>query len=182
MERLGLAFETESADIDENALAGESPAETAVRLARKKANSVQTTASNRWVLGADQTIGLDGTLLTKPGSFDAATRQLQRLSGRTHRLHCAVALATPDGRCLEERVEFQMEMRELSEDSIREYLHEDEPLDCVGAYKIERGGIRLFRAMRGDDYTAIVGLPLTRVWNILGAAGYFSASDCDADG
>lgn len=181
MERLGLVFETEPADIDENASSNESPADTAVRLARKKATSVRTTASNRWVLGADQTIGLDGTLLTKPGSFDAAARQLRRLSGRTHRLHCAVALATPDGRCLDELVEFKMEMRELSEKRVREYLREDQPFDCVGAYKIERGGIRLFRAMRGDDYTAIVGLPLTRVWNILEEAGYFSESDCDVD-
>ncbi|MEC9399192.1 MAG: Maf family protein, partial [Myxococcota bacterium] len=47
--------------------------------------------------------------------------------------------------------------------------------DCAGSYMLEQGGIQLFSAMRGDDYTAIVGLPLTRVWDLLEANGYFGA-------
>lgn len=46
------------------------------------------------------------------------------------------------------------------------------PLDCAGAYKIEAGGIRLFHSTRGDDPTAIEGLPLTRVWSLLLDAGW----------
>lgn len=86
---------------------------------------------------------------------------------------------TPDGRLLDETVSFEMEMRTLSERTIRQYVELDRPLACAGAYKIEEAGIRLFRAMRGDDYTAIIGLPLTRVWNILEAVDYFTRSQSE---
>ena len=174
MGRLGLDFETDAPEIDESAEPDESPAETAHRLAVLKAEHVHGRHPDAHVLGADQTVELDGERFRKPGGVESAVAQLHRLSGETHQLHCCVALAEPGGRTYVESVDFAMQMRELSEAQIREYVRLDEPLECAGAYKIERAGIRLFRSMRGDDYTAIIGLPLTRVWNILEAADYFS--------
>lgn len=180
LERLGLEFDACSADVDEAARSGETPSDTAKRLARRKATAVRRRRPDAWVLGADQTIEIDGERLAKPGDPETAMRQLRRLAGRTHQLHCSVAVATPAQTCRVETVHFEMVMRELDDGEIRAYVDEDRPLDCAGSYMIERAGIRLFRAMRGDDYTAIVGLPLTRVWNILEATNYFSGRSSDS--
>ena len=51
-------------------------------------------------------------------------------------------------------------------------MQRDQPLDCAGSYKLEEGGIQLFESMEGDDYTAIIGLPLTRVMSMLIRAGF----------
>jgi len=173
MERLDLAFEAEAADLDESAPDGEKPSRTARRLADAKAGAVAERHSENFVLAADQTVALAGERFRKPGTRSAAIEQLQRLSGRTHDLHCAVALVTPGAERHRACVDYEMEMRELSESAIRTYVDRDRPLECAGSYKIEAGGIRLFRSMRGDDYTAIVGLPLTRVWELLERTGYF---------
>jgi len=175
--RLGLSFETRAASIDEESRPGETPGQTARRLASAKADEVSATHPDSFVLGADQVISLDGQRLRTPGGRSAAKVQLQRLQGRCHDLICSVALTTPDGENYIESVAFEMHMRSLSEAAIEQYLEADEPYDCVGAYKIESAGIRLFRALRGDDYTAIIGLPLTRVWNILETAGYFTDAE-----
>jgi septum formation protein len=179
MSRLDLDFETDPADLDESPRAGESPAEMASRLARAKARCVHDRHPDAWVLGADQTVAADDTLCRKPGTVDAAVDQLRHLAGRTHHLHCAVALASPDDTIYDQRVDYEMTMRDLDDEAIRQYVHRDRPLRCAGAYKIEQGGIRLFRSMRGDDYTAIIGLPLTRVWNILERTGYFATRHPD---
>lgn len=177
MERLGIDFETQPADVDETSLEGEAPEATARRLARAKAQAVGRARPEAWVLGADQVIALQGHRLGKPGSVDGARRQLAQLSGKSHRLITAIALRTPAGEVLEDAVEYQMQMRALRDDEIARYVAEDNPTDCAGSYKIEAGGIRLFRTLRGDDYTAIVGLPLTRVWHLLEQANFFERYD-----
>jgi septum formation protein len=173
MERLGLDFESCAADIDESSLEGESPEQTARRLAAAKARAVSQHRPDALVIGADQVIALGDKRYSKPGSPEGARRQLEELSGQTHHLITAVAALRPDGELFEDVADYQMQMRALSEDEIAAYVAEDSPTDCAGAYKIEAGGIRLFRALRGDDYTAIVGLPLTRVWRLLEQSGYF---------
>ena len=68
-------------------------------------------------------------------------------------------------------------MRPLTEAEIARYVARDSPLDCAGSYMLEEGGVQLFDAMRGDDYTAIVGLPLTRVRAMLEWAGLFGRGE-----
>ena len=111
-------------------------------------------------------------ILGKPGSRDAAAAQLTRLAGRTHRLYTAVALRHPDGRVAEGMSVHTLRMRPLDGAAIQRYVARDEPLDCAGAYKIEAGGIALFDAIEGDDFTAITGLPLLTVVRLLAAAGF----------
>lgn len=173
MARLGLSFRAEGADLDETPRSDESPRHTARRLAEEKA-AVVADRRGGYVIGADQTIALDGRRFHKPGTPERAVEQLTALSGGVHDLWCAVALVDPDGNRFDACVHFEMAMRELAERDIRSYVSEETPVDCAGAYKIEAGGIRLFRSMEGDDYTAIVGLPLTRVWKLLELADYFA--------
>jgi septum formation protein len=179
MERLGLPFESIASYVDESRHEGETPEAMAVRLATAKAVRVRADHSGAWVVGADQVIHRGSTLFNKPGTPAQAARQLSELSGGEHTLLTAVALARPvddsdgsDG-VRTDVVRFTMNMRPLTPAQIEAYVDEDQPLDCAGSYKVESAGIRLFRSMDGDDYTAIVGLPLTRVWSLLESTGYF---------
>lgn len=173
LERLGVPFESLDVSVDESRLPGEAPVEMARRLAVNKAKA-GSRASGGWTLGADQVIALGRDIFGKPGSAERAVEQLRTLSGQTHLLVSAVAIVGPEGEIAVEDCRYQMEMRELSSDVLESYVAFDSPLGCAGAYKIESRGIRLFSAMRGDDYTAIVGLPLTRVVNLLERASYLA--------
>ena len=179
--KLGHPFRLEPADIDEIIAPGEPPLQAARRLAQEKAMAVLERIVARadgpapaplWVVGGDQVIALGEEILRKPNTVEAARAQLARLAGQTHSLHCAVALAQPGREVMVEHVSVEMEMRPLSAAQIAAYVEEDRPLDCAGSYRVEAAGVRLFRSMRCDDFTAIVGLPLTRVQDLLERAGY----------
>ena len=171
--RLDVPFEVDPADIDERAVESPSLPELAIELARLKARAVAARRPGVWVLGGDQIVALDGVEQHKPGTFERACAQLEGLQGRTHELLCAVALVGPEGQERAELVRVEMVMRPMSAGAIERYVRRDSPLDCAGSYMLEAGGVQLFDAMRGDDYTAIVGLPLTRVRSMLEWAGLF---------
>ncbi len=165
--RLGLPFETFSADVDETRRKGEAPEALARRLATAKASSVKR---DGWIIGADQVISLGDEVFSKPGTRECAVDQLVELQGQVHQLITAVSVVGQQ--TLTRSMTFEMHMRPWSRSSLEAYVDEDLPLDCAGAYKLEESGIRLFSRMVGDDYTAIVGLPLTMVWSLLDETGY----------
>lgn len=164
--RLGIAFEALDANIDESARPDEAPDALATRLAVAKARAIATLHPDAHVLGADQVVSLDGEQLHKPRTRERAIEQLTILQGKTHDIHCAVALVTPS-RTLTRLVHASMKMRALTRAEIERYVLEDDVLHSAGSYTIEAGGIRLFHAMACDDYTAVIGLPLTRVLDLL---------------
>jgi len=174
--RLVCAHDATDHRVDEDAvqasMAGASPDAIAEALARAKAESIAADHPEAHVLGSDQVVDVDGAILGKAGSAEGARAQLERLAGRTHRLVTAVCLRAPDGSEATHTDRHEMQMRALSQDEIARYVEADEPLDCCGAYKIEALGISLFEATRGDDPTAIEGLPLMAVARLLRAAGW----------
>lgn len=157
--KLGFPFQVKAPLFDEERYKGTlgSPLATAQFLARGKAESLQDPAA--CVIGSDQLVALGTEILGKPGTIERAADQLGRMSGKTHQLITAVALVYR-GR----RVEFvdvtKITLRQLSPAEIHEYVRLDQPLDCAGAYKIERNGIRLMEKIETQDFTAIQGLPL----------------------
>lgn len=167
--RLGLPFDAIDADIDESALPDEPVDALATRLAIAKARAIAAQHPEAHVLGADQVVSLEGKQLHKPRTHERAIAQLTELQGKIHDIHCAVALVTPT-RTLTRLVHARMKMRALTLEQITRYVHEDDVLHSAGSYTIEAGGIRLFHAMTCDDYTAIIGLPLTRVLDLLDEA------------
>src|SRR5690554_1006130 len=171
--RLGLAFESIGANLDESPRVAESPADTARRLARHKAELVAQAHPAAWVLGADQVIALGEQRFSKPETAARARAQLAALSGQTHQLFSAVALVAPGGALHEDLAAYQMQMRALTAAQISQYITEDHPLDCTDAYRIEASNIHLFHAIHGNDYTTIINLPLTRVHTLLEHANYF---------
>jgi septum formation protein len=172
LSRLRLSFEVMSPGVDEQPLPDESPRVTARRLAQAKAEAVASRVPDAIVIGSDQVADLDGTALNKPGTHEAALRQLEALQGRVAIFHTAIAVATDGGRRIEvDCVPTQVRFRRLDRARLDAYLHADQPYDCAGAAKVESLGIALLEAVHSDDPTALIGLPLIRLTTMLAACG-----------
>lgn len=174
IERLGVHVETRAPDFDERAaesLLGPCSVEEVARaLATGKASSLAPELHDAIVIGADQIAEIDGERLHKPGSEENARAQLRRLAGRSHRLVTAVTVLRTRDRRAESIVDVhRLTMRPLSDAQIARYVARDRPLDCAGSYKIESLGIALFERIEGNDFTAIIGLPLTALVTLLAA-------------
>jgi septum formation protein len=163
----GIAFIATDSRVDERAAeaplmaAGASPADIAMALAEAKALAVSARKPGALVIGADQTLDFDGKRWTKPATVADAHEQLARLSGHTHRLHSAVAVARQGNIAWRHNESAGLTLRSLTAEAIDAYLAEvgDAVLGSVGAYQIEGPGIRLFEKIDGDYFT-ILGLPL----------------------
>lgn len=163
----GLDFTARPAAIDERSIeapliaAGASPADIAMALAEAKALALATNAPEALVIGADQVLSADGQCWHKPASLSEARDQLLALSGQTHTLETAVAVADAGAIAWRHADTARMTIRQLSAKQVDAYLGEvgEKALASVGAYQIEGPGIRLFESIEGD-YFAILGLPL----------------------
>lgn len=170
--RLHLPFTTRSPDIDESPQSGEAPPVLAERLAREKALAIARTLPAGLVIGSDQVADCAGQLLGKPGSAERAILQLQAASGRTVTFWTGLALAdAAAGTVRSTVVRCDVDFRDLTPDEIRRYIALEQPLDCAGSFKAEGLGIVLFRRIVSDDPTALIGLPLIALCELLRAAG-----------
>lgn len=171
LERLGLAFSTVSPDIDETALPGETPDALVERLAEQKARAVGELHQGL-IIGSDQVATIDDDILGKPGNHEQAVAQLTRLSGNRVTFHTGLCLLdTAHHEAQLDVVPFTVQFRELSAAQIERYLHAEQPYNCAGSFKSEGLGITLFEKMLGDDPTALVGLPLVKLTEMLSRAG-----------
>lgn len=172
LERLHVPFAVDRPDVDESALAGEAPAATAVRLAQVKAQAVAGRHGDALVIGSDQVADLDGLAIGKPGTFDAALAQLERMQGRLVVFHTALALLDArTGAVQVDNVPTGVRFRDLPRGALEAYLRFDTPFDCAGAAKIEATGIALVESVESSDPTALIGLPLIRLTTMLTSAG-----------
>ena len=173
LERLGLPFICIDPAVEESIRDGESPRDRACRLATAKALAVaETLQDEAIIIGSDQVACLGSEILHKPGTPEAAIAQLTASSGQTVEFWTAVSLWTSLGSLPTQRVvPCEVKMRILSTDEISRYVALDQPLDCAGSFKWESLGITLFDAMRTDDPTALEGLPLIALSELLRKAG-----------
>jgi septum formation protein len=172
LERLGLAFECADPGTDETTLPGEAPAASALRLAELKARAVAPRFPQALIVGSDQVASCDGTRLDKPGNHGNAVRQLTAVSGKTAQFDTAVAvLDAVSGRVLSKTVACRVTFRVLSAAQIERYLRLEQPYDCAGSAKAEGLGITLIQRIETDDPTALIGLPLIAVTELLAQAG-----------
>jgi len=113
-----------------------------------------------------------GQPLGKPGTAEKARAQLLAFSGGRVDFLTAVSLrCAEDGFRYDRTVTTEVRFRALTEAEVRRYVALDNPLDCAGAFKSEAAGIALLEAIRSDDPTAIIGLPLISVADALRRAG-----------
>ena len=166
LDRLGIPFETSVPGVDESRLPNETFNVMAARLSQVKAKAVNH--PNALIIGSDQVAVVGDQQLHKPGSVDRAVEQLEIINGRTVEFYTGVTLwNTATGRCQTEVVPYKATLRDLNRRELEAYVAADSPLDCAGAFKWERLGISLMKALEGADPTALEGLPLIALCNML---------------
>lgn len=172
LERYDLPFRAIAPDTDEAPLAGEGVAALVARLAVAKARAVAAGCPHALVVGSDQAASLDGAILGKPGTADAARAQLHACSGRVVEFHTAVCVVdTRDGGVVADADVTRVVFRPLDEATIARYVAAEQPLDCAGSFKCEGLGITLFERIETVDPTALIGLPLIALARLLRARG-----------
>lgn len=181
LQRLRLPFEVARPDIDETPLPGETPAQTACRLAEAKAKALATrlqeTYPNALIIGSDQAADLNGQILGKAGGFTHALKQLQAMRGQTVIFHTALCVldtrqsATPM-RTQTTNVPTTVKLRQLDDAALSAYLEAEQPYDCAGSAKVESLGITLLESCESSDPTALIGLPLIALTQMLLNVGY----------
>ena len=173
LDQIGIHHIACPANIDETARGGERPTALAARLAREKARAVAIRYPTALVIGSDQVGTLDGTTaFSKPLHHLDAVSQLSRMSGGTVHFHTAVCLFNPrTGAERSALVSTEVRFRTLTAEAIESYLSKDQPYDCAGSAKIESLGIALVERVTSDDPTALLGLPLIALLDLLAAEG-----------
>jgi len=170
--QIGVSFTTVDVEVDESTREGELPEDYVCRVALEKARAglsvIRDGKVNGYILGADTVVIVDDEILGKPTDRKMAAFMLRKLSGKTHRVMSAVALA---GR--EETVRLNIShvtFRELSDEEINEYIATGEPLDKAGAYGIQ-GYASLFIPLLEGSYSGVMGLPLYETGELLKQSG-----------
>lgn len=169
---LGLDVRVEPSGYDERDDPSASPPELAIRHAATKARDVQARFPDDLVVAADTVVDVDGLALGKPRDRDDAARMLRTLSGRTHMVHTAYAIAFPGRRDLiEESSTTAVRFYRLDDDEIADYVATGESMDKAGAYGIQGRAAALVQSIDGDFYT-VMGFPLARFVRSLRRLGF----------
>jgi 7-methyl-GTP pyrophosphatase len=166
--RLRLPFEAVASAVDETPKPGESPAELVERLAIAKARAVAQQRPGALVIGSDQVAVYDGEIVGKPRDHADAVKQLRSAAGRKVILYTGLALLnTQTARVQSAVVPFGIQFRKLNDAQIENYLRAEAPYACAGSVKSEGLGIALLERYEGDDPSALIGLPLIRLVQML---------------
>jgi septum formation protein len=171
LEQVGLEIEVVPTEIDEAIRAGEDPRSHVQRLALEKAEDVAGRFEECWVIGADTVVVVDGRILGKPGTSEAARVMLATLSDRDHWVLTGYAIVRRKGGVATSRVvETRVRVKALRPDEISWYVRTGEPFGKAGGYAIQGVGCFMIEEIEGS-YTNVVGLPVCQVLESLRALG-----------
>ncbi len=172
LERLGVAFETFSPQVDESRLPGESADRLVLRLSEAKARAGAHAYPDALIIGSDQVAVCGQEILGKPGDHGRAREQLAFLSGQRVSFYTGLCLYdAAAGVSKVDLVPYHVTFRQLETGQIERYLQAEQPYNCAGSFKSEGLGISLFERMEGEDPNALIGLPLIRLVSWLNEAG-----------
>jgi len=183
LQQIGVRFEPllfregsrADADTDEGVKPGEDPDTYVRRVAQMKANAAWQRVTMRRglqrkpVLAADTTVAIANEILGKPADRTDAERMLTLLSGTRHRVLTAVAVAL-EARCEIAVSESFVTFAPIGAERIAAYVESGEPFDKAGAYAIQGLASRFVDRIDGS-YSNVVGLPISRVYNLLKQLG-----------
>ena len=155
----GIDFVVIESGADETPLRGESARDFALRMAREKALAVSLKAPDDFVLAADTVVEIDGDILAKPANAEEARAMLRRLSGRTHTVFTAFAIARGNVVIESAPIQSRVTFSELADSVIDAYIASGEPFDKAGAYGIQGKGADFILRVEGS-YSNVMGLPV----------------------
>jgi septum formation protein len=168
---LGLPFAIEVAEVVEFEAADADPRALVAHNAALKADWVAQRHPAAFVLGADTTVFVDGTVLNKPADLAEARAMLRRLAGRTHTVYTGLAFRrAADGLRWDEGVASEVTFHELDERAIDSYLEKVHTLDKAGSYSIQEHRELIVAGYQGS-FSNIMGLPLEATKQILTRCG-----------
>jgi septum formation protein len=168
LSRLHIPFEIVSPNVDETPLPNETPSATALRLSVLKAQAAADQFPNALIIGSDQVLMLDSEQLGKPGNHENAFAQLKKMQGKAMVFHTALTLLnSKTGKTQTRDVPTVVHIRKLSDAQIEAYLNKEQPYDCAGSARSESLGIALMERMDSPDPTALIGLPLMALTEML---------------
>ena len=171
LKQLAVTFKVAATDVDESIITGETPKDYVVRLAREKALAgYQQSGGVMPALGSDTIVLLNDEILCKPESRAEAENMLQDLSGRTHHVYSAVALALAPDNIMDTLNITAVTFGKMPTEWIKQYCQSDEPMDKAGAYAVQGGTGQYIRRIEGS-YTGVMGLPLFETAELLRRAG-----------
>src|ERR1700746_672620 len=164
-------------DVDEMPKRGELPRAYATRLAREKAEAalamvrIDDELKGSYILAADTAVAVGRRILPKAELLDEAAQCLRLLSGRNHRVHTAICLATPTETFRPRYVETRVRFKRLSEQDIEAYLASGEWRGKAGGSAAQgiAGGVWVKLV---GSYSNVIGLPLYEILTLLGGEGY----------
>ena len=172
LSRFNLPFDVVNPDIDESPRLNETAKEISVRLAREKAVHVAPHYGNSLIIGSDTTAECEGRIIEKPMIHSQAVSQLKFLSGNLVKFYTSLCLLNTETQALQQCVvDFEVKYKVLTEKRIESYLLKEQPYNCVGSIKSEGLGIILLEYIKGEDPTALIGLPLMKLSEMLQKEG-----------
>lgn len=171
LKQLAVTFKVAPADIDESIVAGETPTNYVLRMSREKALAgLAQNGGEIPALGSDTIVVLHDRILGKPESHTEAASMLMRLSGQTHHVYSAVALASKPDRLLNTLNITAVSFGKMPAAWIRHYCQSEEPMDKAGAYAVQGGAGQYISRIDGS-YSGVMGLPLYETAELLRQAG-----------
>lgn len=167
LENVNVKFTVVASDIDEVILENEPPKELVKRLAFEKCMDIARKNKDALVIGADTIVVLNNHILGKPNNEEDAYNMVKLLSGKKHQVITGISLInlSSDKKVIDYVVS-EVTFKDLSEETIRDYINTKESLDKAGAYGIQGYGGLLVENINGD-YFNIVGLPISRISDLL---------------
>ena len=172
LSRLGLEFEVKPPGVEEGAFPEEKGQDLALRLSGEKAKAVAADIDHGLVIGSDQVAVLGNEILGKPVDRPDAIRQLAISSGREMELYTGLTLVNAaSGAVQQDVVAYRVKYRDLTRGQIEHYLDLDKPFGCCGSLRAESLGIALLRELTGPDPSALIGLPLISLVQMLEREG-----------
>ena len=161
LEQIGVRFEVEPTEYDEETTFSSEPREMARELSLGKARAAARKHRKALIIAADTLVVLGGRVFGKPHTNAQAREMLRALNGRTHSVVTGFTiLDTESGKVLSRSVETEVHIRKLTPKEIDSYVRTKEPLDKAGGYAIQGWGVVLVDRIEGD-YSNVVGLPLS---------------------
>jgi septum formation protein len=172
LSRLKIPFTTFSSDIDETPRNGESIFDMVLRLSKEKALAAAIKNPGCVCIGSDEVASLNNTILGKPGNYENAVKQLSQMSGKEVIFYTGVCVSAPFLRHEECRMATTtVTFRKLPQHQIENYLRKEEPYQSAGSFKSETLGSALLEKFESEDPTAIIGLPLIMLCEMLRKVG-----------
>ncbi len=167
LEKIGLRFEVEPSNYEEDVHSGLEPHELAQKISLEKAEAVASKHKNAVVIAADTFIVFDGKILGKPHTEKEARKMLETISGKSHSVITGFSIIdTTTSKTLSKSVETKVYIRKLTSAEVDAYVKSKEPLDKAGAYAIQGLGAVFVEKIEGD-YFNVIGLPLSALTEAL---------------